>query len=145
MYIADRKQIPENLHSIGEFCHALRHWQRKSNPFRYEVRTAIQQLEAFHQKQRTLLAFDSSFREISKDTEAYLLSNMKNILRRMLILNPHDGVMLHRIYLCNILEQNQKVLFQYDKFLAEVFQLDAHELPCLETVTEALRDVRKFS
>lgn len=145
LHMADQQQIPEHLHSISDFYHALKHWQKKSNPFYQEIRMAIQQLEAFHRKQRTLLAFDSSFQSISSDTEAYLLSNMKKILRRMLMMNQHDHSPLNRIYLCSILDQNQKVLHQYDCFLSEVFLLDTHELPCLDTITQALRDMRKFS
>ena len=142
LHQAEKKQFPENLKSLEEFEDAFKYQLRKSSPFRYEIRTAIRQLKAFQKKQHTLLAFDSGFQSISEDTEDCLLSNMKKFLHRILILDFHENLQSHRVYLNLLLEQNQQLLTQYDNFLMEVFQLNSHEMPCLDIMTEALREVR---
>ena len=73
----EQKQFPEYLKNLEDYQNALKRWIKKSNPFRHEIRTALQQLEAFAKKQRTLNAFDSSFETVSAETEAYLLTNMR--------------------------------------------------------------------
>ncbi|MBR4319705.1 MAG: hypothetical protein IKP69_06620 [Oscillospiraceae bacterium] len=140
---AEKKQFPENLKSLEEYRTALKYHLRKSNTLKYEIRSAIHQLEAFQKKQRTLLAFDNSFQDISHDTEACLLSNMRKFLHRILILDLHENLQPHRTYLNLLLNQNQELLQQYNYFLAEVFQLDAYQMPCLDIMTEAFRDVRR--
>ena len=142
LHQADKKQFPENLKSLKEYQSALKYHLRKSRQFRFEIRSAIRQLEAFHQKQRTLLAFDKTFEDISQDTEQCLLSNIKKFLHQLLISNPYENSQIRRTYLNHLLSQNEKLLFQYDAFLTEVFQLDSCELPCLDTMTEAIREVR---
>lgn len=141
----DKKQFPENLKTIEEYQASLKRWDKKSNPFRHEIRTALHQLEAFAQKQRALIAFDNSFQNISEETENYLLTNMRKILHRIMILDFQDNLQIHRAYLNLILHQNQKILYQYDNFLIAVFQTDEPAPPCLEAVTEAIREIRKES
>lgn len=143
LHQAEKKQFPENLKSLEDYQTALKYHLRKSNALKYEIRSAIHQLQAFQRKQRTLLAFDNSFQEISHDTEACLLSNMNQFLHRILILDLHENLQPHRTYLNLLLNQNQKLLHQYDNFLTEVFQLDAYQMPCLDVITEAFRDVRR--
>ncbi len=147
LYRADRQQLPENLHSVSEVHEALQRWLKKSSAFtfREELHTAIQQLETFHQKQRSLLAFDGSFRNISQETEIYLLFNMKKFLRRLFLCSTQEYSPLNRIALCAILEQNRKLLLEYDKLLEEVYQLNKPEIPCLESITQALKEVKNFS
>ncbi len=143
LHQAEKKQFPENLKSLEEYKMALKYHLRKSNALKYEIRSAIHQLEVFEQKQRTLLAFDSGFQNISQDTENCLLSNMKKFLHRILILDSHENLQPHRTYFNLLLNQNQKLLHQYDNFLTEVFQLDSYQMPCLDIMTEAFRDVRR--
>ena len=143
LHQSEKKQFPEHLKSIEEYQTALKRWIKKSNPFRHEIRTALHQLETFARKQRTLHAFDNSFQNISAETEAYLLTNIRKILHRIMILDFQDNLQIHRAYLNLILHQNQKILSQYDKFLIAVFQTEDTPLPCLETVTEAIQDIRK--
>ena len=145
LHQTERKQFPENLKSLADYQTALKLWQRKAFPFRRELRTAVRQLQAFERKQRTLLAFDSSFQEISRDTEAYLLGNIRQLLHRVMILDFYQNLQIHRAYLNLLLHRNQKLLSQYDNFLNAVFQTDAPALPCLDIVTEALREIRDES
>ncbi len=139
----EKKQFPENLASIEEYQVALKRWIKKASPFRPEIRTALHQLALFVQKQRTLNAFDNGFQNISAETEAYLLMNIRKLLHRIMILDFHDNLQIHRAYLNLLLHQNQKILSQYDKFLIAVFQTEDTPLPCLETVTEAIESLRK--
>ena len=136
----EQKQFPENLKSLADYQTALKLWQRKAFPFRHELRTAVRQIESFDRKQRTLLAFDSSFQEISRETENYLLGNMRQILHRIMILDFYQNLQIHRAYLNLLLHRNEKLLLQYDNFLNTVFQRDTPVPPCLDVVTEALRD-----
>lgn len=139
----EKKQFPKNLKSIEDYETALKRWIKKSNPFRSEIRTALQQLKTFDKKQKILIAFDNSFQNISTETEAYLLTNIRKLLHRIMILNFQDNLQIHRAYLNLILHQNYKILLQYDKFLIAVFQTEDSPLPCLEAVTEAIQDMRK--
>ncbi len=145
LHQTERKQFPENLKSLADYQTALKLWQRKAFPFRRELRTAVRQLQAFERKQRTLLAFDSSFQEISCDTEAYLLGNIRQLLHRVMILDFYQNLQIHRAYLNLILHRNQKLLSQYDNFLNAVFRTDAPAPPCLDVVTEALSEIRDES
>lgn len=140
-----RQTDRKNPRTLQEYQYALRFWQKKSNPFHREIRTAIQQLNTFSQKQDTMNTFavqNRAFCNLNEEVRTYLLANMQNMLNRMMILNLQDDLQAHRNYLSQILEQNQKILSQYDKLMLEISQLMPNEMPCLETVTEALRELR---
>ena len=145
LHQTERKYFPENLKSAEDYQTALKLWQKKAFPFRRELRTAFRQLESFNRKQRTLTAFDNSFQDISHDAENYLFSNMRKLLHRIMILDFHENMQIHRAYLNLILHQNQKFLSQYDNFLNAVFQTDSPALPCLDIITETLREIRNDS
>ncbi|MCR5717573.1 MAG: hypothetical protein K6F80_00875, partial [Oscillospiraceae bacterium] len=85
------------------------------------------------------------FLTVSDDAEDCLFANMKKLLSRMTIFNPDEPERfpMHHAYIREVLSQNKKLLGQYDNLIIEISQIgDSTQLPDLDRITEALRELR---
>ena len=146
------------LHKAQDYRDALESWKSSKNPFNQELTEAIHQIDLFYQKNTALKALlgdqakepGNPYLSITEDVEECLFANMKKLINRMTILDLEDGSRfpMHHEFIRGVLDQNRKLLTQYDNLIIEISQIgdsagmeDLH----LDSITEALRELRDTS
>lgn len=146
--VSDAKKLKDR----HDYIVAFEAWLREDTPFPEEMKIAIRQLQSLERKQKALRAIlgddtDSPFLDTADEVEAYILSNCKRVLNRIMIYDPNEPqkYQTHLMYLRQVLGQNAHVLSDFDNLILEVSQIsDDHTAatPCLNELTAALRSVR---
>lgn len=142
----------EQLKDSRDYRDALMAWLREGTPFNDLIRVAITHLDSLDRKQKALRNIlndsnDSPFLTTADDVEHYVLSNTKRLLNRIMIFDGTDRNKLdmHMTYLKQLLQQDAKVLSDFENLIVEVSQIgdDAQvDVPVLKELTEALHSVR---
>lgn len=143
---------PKKLKDLDDYRNALTAWLSEDTPFADQIRIAVNQLDSLERKQRALRSIlddskDSPFRSTADEVDHYLLANSKRVLNRIMIYDGTDQnkYRMHVLYLQQILQQNARVLSDFENLILEVSQIGddpTTETPCLRELTDALRSVR---
>lgn len=146
--ISDTKKLKD----AQDYIAAFEAWLREDPPFPEELKVAIRQLNSLIRKQQALRAIlgndtDSAFLTTAQEVDAYILSNCKRVLNRVMIYDSAEPqhYQTHVTYLRQVLAKNAHVLLDFDNLILEVSQIadgQYAETPCLNELTAALRSVR---
>ncbi len=126
--------------------------KKSDSPFTDQLLEAGEQLDTLEHKQIAMSELlnnieGSSFLTVSEDVNKYVLKNANRILNRVIIYgasNP-DEEDIHKSSLQELLDDNAKVLTDFENLLVEISQISddiTAETPCLNELTQALRSVR---
>ncbi len=144
---------PDKLKDAGDFRKALTAWLAEDTPFNDLIRVAVSHLESLERKEKALRSIldetkGSPFLSTADDVEHYILANTKRFLNRIMISDGTDQSRMrnHISYLQQLLQQDAKVLGDFENLIVEVSQIgddSQTETPCLKELTEALRSMRE--
>lgn len=111
---------------------------------------AIRQINRLEQKQQalsTMLGKDHPFIRNGNEAEAYILKNCRQMLYRLEFCDQSspEFCRIHAEFLEEKLAENETVLYDFEKLVIEVTQLDLDSQetpPCLDVLAETLHNVR---
>lgn len=111
---------------------------------------AVRQIERLEQKQKalvTMLGSDHPFIRNGNEAENYILKNCRQILYRLEFCEQSDPEFYgrHAEFLEERLDENEKVLHDFENLVIEVTQLDLdspESAPCLDVLADTLHDLR---
>lgn len=142
----------DQLKDAHDYREALTAWLKEGTPFNDMIRVAVSHLDSMERKQKALRSIlddskDSPFLTTANEVEQYILGNSKRILNRIMIFDGTDRSKLdmHITYLQKLLQQDAKVLSDFENLIVEVSQIGDDtqaEMPVLKELTEALHSVR---
>jgi len=143
----------KRLKTVDDYIKAFEAWEYEDTPFVDQIKVAEKQLGSLKRKQAALRSIlddskDSPFLTTAADVEQYILANSKRILNRVMIFDQGEPYKYntHAQYLQGVLNENAKVLSDFENLILEVSQIgdDANAAtPCLNELTAALRSVRE--
>ena len=107
----------------------------------------IRQLDTKRQALRELLGQNHPFAKNSEETAKFVLANCKQILFRLRYCDQNDPAFcrIHAEYMQTRLQENAKVLRDFEQLIIEVTQMNDDlpaEAPCLDVLADTLRNVR---
>lgn len=141
----------EYLKTRSDYVRALRGLPIGTMPLGLYAERAALQIERLTRKQQGLKAMLGNghpFLNNSTEAEAYILANCKKVLWRLKYCDQSDPRLcrLHAEYLQERLDENEKILRDYEDLLIEVTEMDA-DLPCaephLDVLAETLHSMRR--
>lgn len=142
----------KKLRDADDYIKAFYAWLNEDTPFAEHIKIAIRQLESLKRKQAALRSVlddskDSPFFTTAQDVDAYVLSNCRRVINRVMIYDSAEPQKynMHVAYLQQILGDNARVLSEFENLILEVSQIGDDQTaatPCLTELTAALRSVR---
>ena len=125
----------EKLKTAIDYKEALESQKSKKNPFLDEINRAIIDVTSIEKKQKVLEGIlEQSDRkeyvaltDLGKESTTYLLNNIRRVLNRIQIADAGEwsgDVTEHKKYINAILDNNDKILNEFSKFLTEVSRMD---------------------
>ena len=142
----------DKLKDPDDYIDALESWRGRELPFEGEITCGIKQLEQLERKKNALFAVsgdekDGAFTSVAAEVETAVLTNVKRILNRFMIFDKQDTdkLYMHKNYIQGLLENNSKVLAEFDSLIIEVSQIgDIAETQSLnlDYITNSLRQLR---
>lgn len=125
----------DKLKTAFDYKDALESCKYKQSPFLEEINRAISDVLSMEKKHRVLdEILEQSDRQdykaltdLAKESKEYLFNNTRRILNRISIADSGEGsgnISDHKNYIGKILENNDKILTEFGKFLTEVSRMD---------------------
>lgn len=146
------KDVPcgEYLKNPSDYTRALRGLPIGTMPLGLYAERAALQIEQLVRKQKGLsemLGKEHPFLNSAHEAEAYILANCKKVLWRLKYCDQSDPQLcrLHAEYLQGVLDENDRILRDYEQLLIEVTQMDddlPRTAPHLDVLATALHSVR---
>ncbi|MBR4201907.1 MAG: hypothetical protein IKQ91_11690 [Oscillospiraceae bacterium] len=148
----ERGNLPfgEYLKKTPDYIRALRDLPIGTMPLGIYAEKAALQIERMNRKQkglREMLGADHPFVKSGEDAERYILANCKKVLWRLKYCDQTEPSLcrIHAEYLQTVLNDNEKVLKDYDKLLIEVTQMNDNTpqlVPTLDVLADSLHSIR---
>ena len=142
----------ENLNDPKDYIEVIK--DLKDYPLcRNEAQTIIDQWQVFRKKSETLSAISYNggvYEVVNQDVEEVMLKNMILFMKRAAILQSasrQDEVNVHKAYLRNLIDRNNKILSDYTNLLIEASQLTGDdsasaEVESLQVLIDSIRNYR---
>ena len=140
----------EQLRSADDYLRAFRMLPLDYMPLRAEACRAIAQIDALKRKQiavASMLEQGHPFIQSCNNAAEYILSNLKQVLYRLKYCDQNDVSLrkMHAEYLRERLDDNDRVLRDFENLIIEVTQMEdqtAVTAPTLDVLAETLHSVR---
>lgn len=140
----------DKLKTASDYRIALESQKSRKNPFIEEINRALVDVNSAEKKQKVLEEVLEqndkseyvSLINLGKDSMNYVFNNIKRVLHRMQIADAGEwsgDVQEHKAYINAILDNNDKILNEFGKFLTEVSRMDDPNE--FVNVTEVLGDM----
>lgn len=125
----------DKLKNANDYKLALESQKNKKSPFLDEINRAIVDVTSIEKKQKVLEEIlEQSDRsnyvaltDLGKESTAYLLNNIRRVLNRIQIADTGEwsgDIKEHKKYINAILDNDDKILSEFSKFLTEVSRMD---------------------
>lgn len=140
----------EFLKTRADYIRRLREMPLGQMPLGIYGERAAEQIERLEVKQRGLraiLGHSHPFVKSAEDAESFILENCRKIYWRLKFCDQTDPnfCRVHAEYMQAVLNENEKILEDYEKLLIEVMQLNDNRpaaAPSLDVLAETLRQIR---
>lgn len=140
----------EYLKTPTDYTRALRSLPIGTMPLGLYAERAALQIEQLARKQKGLCAMlgrEHPFLKSTQEAEAYILANCKKVLWRMKYCDQSDPRLcrLHAEYLQGLLDENDKILCDFEQLLIEVTEMDddlPRTAPHLDVLADTLHGAR---
>ena len=140
----------EYLKQASDYTRALRDLPIGTMPLGIYAEKAALQIERLNRKQkglREMLGAKHPFVKSCEDAEQYILANCKKVLWRLKYCDQTEPSLcrMHAEYLQTVLNDNEKVLRDYDKLLIEITQMHDNTpqlVPTLDVLADSLKSIR---
>ncbi len=146
------EQTFSNLNEPKDYLEVMKNL--KEYPLcRVEAQTIIEQWNIFQKKSETLSTISSSggvYDVVNQDVEEVMLKNMVLFMKRAAILQSssrQDDINIHKAYLRNLIDRNNKILKDYTNLLVEASQLTGSdsanaEVESLQVLIDSIKTYR---
>lgn len=125
----------DKLKTTIDYKEALESCKNKNSPFLEEINRAISDVISIEKKTKVLEEIlEQSDRsnyvaliDLGNESKAHLFNNTRRILNRISIADTGEGsgnINDHKAYISAILQNNDKILVEFGKFLTEVSRMD---------------------
>lgn len=125
----------DKLRTASDYKTALESQKSRKSPFLEEINRALVDVSSVEKKQKVLEEVLEqndkseyvSLINLGKDSMNYVFNNIKRVLHRMQIADAGEwsgDVKEHKAYINAILDNNDKILSEFGKFLTEVSRMD---------------------
>jgi len=125
----------DKLKTAADYRMALESQKSKKSPFLDEINRALVDVTSVEKKQKVLEGVLEqndksdyvSLINLGKDSMNYVFNNIKRVLHRIQIADAGEwsgDVKEHKAYINAILDNNDKILNEFGKFLTEVSRMD---------------------
>lgn len=142
----------DNLNEPQDYINVLKDLKDYSL-CRNEAQKMIDQWNAFKKKSQTLDAISSSggvYDVVNQDVESVMLNNMVLFMKRTAIMqsaSKQEALTVHKDYLRNLTDSNDKILSDYTSLLVEASQLTGEdsskaEIESLQLLIDSIRNYR---
>lgn len=140
----------EALSTRADYIRALRTMPLATMPLGTYGERAAQQIERMEKKEqalKTVLEDNHPFFAQTAEADAYILANCKQIIFRLKHCDQSDPQLcrMHAAFLQGLIEENDKILRDYEALLIEVTQMHSAlppDTPSLDVLADALHSVR---
>lgn len=140
----------EKLSTADDYLREFRMLPLERMPLREEAGRAIMQIDLLKRKQIALASMldqDHPFIKSGNDAAAYILNNLKQVLYRLQFCDQNDPGLrkMHAEFLRERLDENDRVLRDYENLIIEVTQMSDQTpvtAPTLDVLADTLRCIR---
>lgn len=140
----------DKLRNVDDFIRAFRMLPLQTMPLRAEAGRAISQLDMLKRKQvaiAALLPQNHPFIQSANDAARYIMNNLRQVYYRLQFCDQNDRELrrVHAAFLNERMDDNERVLRDFENLIIEVTQMDdglPMNAPTLDVLASTLRSVR---